>query len=55
MPLLIRFSTRLKAHHCELLLLDSRMQQVIDTAEKYGRKVAFVGLSMTETRALPKS
>jgi ribonuclease J len=34
--------------------LISRMQQVIDTAEKYGRKVAFVGLSMTENARIAK-
>lgn len=34
--------------------LISRMQQVIDTAVKYGRKVAFVGLSMTENARIAK-
>lgn len=34
--------------------LISRMQQVIDTAKKYGRKVAFVGLSMTENARIAK-
>ncbi len=34
--------------------LISRMQQVIDTAERYGRKVAFVGLSMTENVRIAK-
>ncbi len=34
--------------------LISRMQQVIDTAIKYGRKVAFVGLSMTENARIAK-
>jgi ribonuclease J len=34
--------------------LISRMQQVIDTAQKYERKVAFVGLSMTENARIAK-
>lgn len=34
--------------------LISRMQQVIDTAERYDRKVAFVGLSMTENARIAK-
>lgn len=34
--------------------LISRMQQVIETAERYDRKVAFVGLSMTENARIAK-
>ena len=34
--------------------LVSRMQQVIDTADRYGRKIAFVGYSMTQNSKMAK-
>ncbi len=34
--------------------LVSRMQQVIDTADRYGRKIAFVGYSMTKNSKMAK-
>jgi len=34
--------------------LVSRMQQVIDAAERYGRKIAFVGYSMTQNSKMAK-
>ncbi len=34
--------------------LISRMQQVIDTADRYGRKIAFVGYSMTQNSKMAK-